>query len=83
MMESLIIHGAIESKKLLSFNFVQDKLTHHFYPVKVFSISPGPLFQLGLPACAPGRLALLSWRASLQWQAGRSPLSSFRFESNS
>jgi hypothetical protein len=32
-----------------------------------------PLFQLGLPARAPGRLALLSWRASLQWQAGRSP----------
>jgi len=36
-------------------------LLHHFYPVKLFSISPGPLFQLGLPARA------------LQWQAGRSP----------
>jgi len=41
--------------------------------VKLFFISPGPAFQLGLPARAPGRLALLSWRASLQWQAGRSP----------
>ena len=67
-------------KKLLSFNFVQDKLTHHFYPacsvgprentgtwpvdrtgVTLFSISPGPLFQLGLPARA------------LHWQAGPSP----------
>jgi len=60
-------------KKLLYFNFVQDKLTHHFYPacpvspahltgVKLFSISPGPLLQWGLPARA------------LQWQAGRSPM---------
>jgi len=29
--------------------------------VKLFSISPGPLFQLGLPARA------------LQWQAGQNP----------
>jgi hypothetical protein len=26
-----------------------------------------------MPARAPGRLALLSWRASLRWQAGLCP----------
>jgi hypothetical protein len=30
-------------KKLLSFNFVQDKLTHHFYPVKLFFYFTGAI----------------------------------------
>jgi hypothetical protein len=34
-----------DCQNLLSFNFVQDKLIHYFHPVKLFSISLGPLFH--------------------------------------
>jgi len=34
-------------KKHLSFNFVQDKLTHHFYPVKLFFYFTGAIIPIG------------------------------------
>jgi hypothetical protein len=62
--------GRLVFKRILAiFNFI---IHTNFIIHPILHYSSIPAFQLSLPARAPGRLALLGWRASLQWQAGRS-----------
>jgi hypothetical protein len=41
------INGLFACPVISLFNILPGPLLHHFYPVKLFSISLGPLFQLG------------------------------------